>query len=537
MAVDFSNGIAVASGFSLQAKVPLDGRVVVNTLADLNELVKANATYEGLRVFCKEDQKFYFRTDVEPTGEDFTGCWKAELGDVATADNVVTLSGDQTVGGVKTFTTAPKIGAETATTKEYVDTQIPTVITSKVGTELQAHSDQLDKLSALSDVGFISREADGSMVGFGIEAGDASVTVTKDDTAKKVKVALPSVGTAGSYFKVTTDAQGRVTAGENPTTVDGFGITDAVKNTGDILTGKLTYQGVDLGTLGENDLVPKLYADSVALGYDVHVACETGSSTNIQGTYADGTVNPDYVGVGATLTLEASITAIGGVTLAVGQRVLLVGQTDKKQNGAYSVKSLAPVVLERVEDFDGHPTITYKGASFLIAEGDLKGTVWRLMNDGMIVFGTDDINFAQAFAPNSIKAGDGIAVSGTTVSVKQGSTVKVIGGNLEVSSGTGNTGKILTAGADGTTAQWKAIETSDLPQNVVLTDAEQTITNKTISAKTVAITDTTDATSASTGALTVAGGVGIAHDLHIGGNIVGATGSKLENFEIDAGEY
>lgn len=38
---------------------------------------------------------------------------------------------------------------------------------------------------------------------------------------------LSDVGTAGTYQSVTTDAQGRVTAGTNPTTLAGFGITDA----------------------------------------------------------------------------------------------------------------------------------------------------------------------------------------------------------------------------------------------------------------------------------------------------------------------
>lgn len=39
---------------------------------------------------------------------------------------------------------------------------------------------------------------------------------------------LKAVGTAGTYFKTTTDAYGRVTAGSNPTTLAGFGITDGV---------------------------------------------------------------------------------------------------------------------------------------------------------------------------------------------------------------------------------------------------------------------------------------------------------------------
>lgn len=40
-------------------------------------------------------------------------------------------------------------------------------------------------------------------------------------------ISMPNVGTAGTYKSVTTDAQGRVTAGTNPTTLAGYGITDA----------------------------------------------------------------------------------------------------------------------------------------------------------------------------------------------------------------------------------------------------------------------------------------------------------------------
>jgi hypothetical protein len=52
--------------------------------------------------------------------------------------------------------------------------------------------------------------------------GDVSSTVGT------VGLTLASVGTAGTYRSVTTDAKGRVTAGTNPTTLAGYGITDAL---------------------------------------------------------------------------------------------------------------------------------------------------------------------------------------------------------------------------------------------------------------------------------------------------------------------
>lgn len=61
-------------------------------------------------------------------------------------------------------------------------------------------------------------------------------------TAGSVSLSLPNVGTAGTYRSVTTDAKGRVTAGTNPTTLAGYGITDALDTSGTAQTksGNLT---------------------------------------------------------------------------------------------------------------------------------------------------------------------------------------------------------------------------------------------------------------------------------------------------------
>ncbi|HEY0004539.1 MAG TPA: hypothetical protein VGB17_06980 [Pyrinomonadaceae bacterium] len=55
-------------------------------------------------------------------------------------------------------------------------------------------------------------------------------------TAGTVATTLASVGTAGTYRSVTTDAKGRVTAGTNPTTFSGYGLSDTSANLRDTLT-------------------------------------------------------------------------------------------------------------------------------------------------------------------------------------------------------------------------------------------------------------------------------------------------------------
>lgn len=244
---------------------------------------------------------------------------------------------------------------------------------------------------------------------------------------------------------------------------------------GGTLTGLAKYNAsVSEESFDDQSLVTKHYVDAVAAGYAPHQACETGSSANVEGVYADGGT-PQYPGVGATFTLTANTgnaTVISGVTLTQGMRVLLVGQTDQKQNGAYEVTTVpgeatGQVVLTRADDFDGDPEISYNGATFLITHGDLQGTSWRLMNTGNITFGTDEINFVQISAPNEYSAGAGISIEANEVSVKQGATVKVIGGNLEVASGTSNQGKVLVAQGDGAAASWQTLDLSSAVQGTL----------------------------------------------------------------------
>ena len=71
----------------------------------------------------------------------------------------------------------------------------------------------------------------GSATVSGTNTGDQTITLTGDATGSgtgSFAVTLANSGvTAGTYKSVTVDAKGRVTAGTNPTTLSGYGITDA----------------------------------------------------------------------------------------------------------------------------------------------------------------------------------------------------------------------------------------------------------------------------------------------------------------------
>ena len=455
--------IKTGSGFLLK-NAPLDLKLTAATIAERNTYIALgnNVLYKGAVVYVEEDNTFYVFNGTDPTGEDYSACWDHLIPSDIEGGNFPTLDGDNTFTGNITFNQAPNIAGETVATTE----DVSEAITDATGITIQAYSAKLDDVATLNS-GLLAGTAD-AIVGRTLESTTLTVT-NGDGVAGNPTVELKAVGTAGTYTKVTTDAQGRVTAGENPTTLQGYGITDALPLSGGTMTGALKV----LAPVADDDAVNKKYADSVALGYTFHVSCATGSSTNIEGTYQDG--SGDSKGVGATFTLTAdtgNTTQIGGLTLRQDMRVMLVGQTDAKQNGCYKVTTFpaaatGQVVLTRADDFDGDPEISYNGATFLITHGDLQGTSWRLVNTGNITFGTDEINFVQISAPNEYSAGAGISIEANEVSVKQGATVKVIGGNLEVASGTSNQGKVLVAQGDGAAASWQTLDLSSAVQGTL----------------------------------------------------------------------
>lgn len=321
MAVDFTTGIPVASGFALQAQAPLDVRRVVETIEDRNGLIGQFATYEGMMVYVKEDATTYIRTDADPSGSDYSACWVQLLatgssgGDTSEA---VLTTGNQNIAGVKTFTQSPVVP-----------------------------------------------------------------TPTED-----------------------------------------------------------------------NQAVNKGYVDATAQGLAIKDPVRAASFTNLDATYAPGTA-----GVGATLTGTAALPAIDGVTLEVGDRVLVAGQTNAAENGIYVVTTAETAfVLTRAEDFDNSAGGEIKGGAFCFVQ---EGTAYAdcgfvCTTDGDITVGTTDIHFTQFSGAGQITAGAGLAKDGNTLSIAnnyagQASITTV--GTITAGTWNGDTIAIANGGTGATNAE------------------------------------------------------------------------------------
>lgn len=266
----------------------------------------------------------------------------------------VGLTGAQTVAGVKTFSSSPIL---------------PTPSTP-------------DNSTAAATTAFVKAQ--------GYITGNQSITVSGDASGSgttAITLTLANSGvTAGTYNNsatqtqsFTVDAKGRVTATgalttitpawssitSKPTTLSGFGITDAYT--------------------------------------------KTETDTLLQGLNPKGAVR---VATTANITLSGTQT-IDGVAVIAGDRVLVKDQTATSQNGIYVVAAGA---WSRAPDMNSWVEVP---SAYLFAQ---EGTVWAdvpfvCTSNAGGTLDTTAITFMQFNGAGSITAGTGIVKSGNTLSV------------------------------------------------------------------------------------------------------------------------
>ena len=130
------------------------------------------------------------------------------------------------------------------------------------------------------------------------------------------------------------------------------------------------------------------------------------------------------------ITLSAAQT-IDGVAVAAGDDVLVVGQTTASQNGVYTVA--AGAWTRRTDEDASNELIA--GASWLVTAGTANsGSTWRLATTGTITVGTTSISIVKADMGTVYSAGNGISISGTTVSsrLSAGGGLRFVGGQMEL---------------------------------------------------------------------------------------------------------
>ena len=244
----------------------------------------------------------------------------------------------------------------------------PTTVSGYGITDAQPLDDDLSAIAGLTGTtGFLKKTAANtwSLDTNTYLTGNQSISVTGDATGSgstSIALTLATTGvTAGTYRSVTVDTKGRVTAGTNPTTLSGYGITDAVPLSGGVtMTGTLTVpsaftvqaQGAEGGEIvlvkgsGQTNLAGNVVLDTLNNSFRVFenggtfrnfvfdittgVITSTGGGTflnsnnfnvyapTLSGTGATGTWPISVTGSASLNVLKAGDTMTGSLEISFG---------------------------------------------------------------------------------------------------------------------------------------------------------------------------------------------------------------------------
>jgi hypothetical protein len=184
-----------------------------------------------------------------------------------------------------------------------------------------------------------------------INAG-TGLTGGGDLTATRT-LSLETIGTAGTYRSVTTDAHGRVVSGTNPTTLAEYGITDAQPLDGDLTA---------IANLNTNGFIVRTSANNMATR---SLAAGTGLSlANADGVFGNPTLSLANTSVvagsygNATNFPTFTVDAQGRLT-AAGTQTVLPFASNVKANGEVQTTSSNDILLQDM-------TITPPEGTYLI---------------------------------------------------------------------------------------------------------------------------------------------------------------------------
>lgn len=152
------------------------------------------------------------------------------------------------------------------------------------------------------------------------------------------------------------------------------------------------FKVTDLGTpTADTDAATKAYVDAAAIGADWKPSVRVATAAAL----------PAYTRVGNVLTGNANgaLAAVDGVTLVVGNRLLVKNGAAGADNGIYVVTTVGdgsnPFVLTRATDADTSAEVT-SGVLVAVSEGTANAsTVWMLTTSDAITLNTTALTFTQ----------------------------------------------------------------------------------------------------------------------------------------------
>jgi hypothetical protein len=218
------------------------------------------------------------------------------------------------------------------------------------------------------------------------------------------------------------------------------------------------------------DAASKEYVDSVAQGLDVKAAARVTTVSE--------------------LTLTSPGATIDGITMVVGDRVLVKNQSNSPENGIYDWASPTTSMV-RSSDADSNEKVP-SGMFVFIQEGTINSNSgWVLTTSGAVVLGTTPLSFEQFSGIGSVVAGNGIIKSGNRLDIQPNGGVVILDDSIilspdnvtiELSDGTttavlqAKTGAVVSGSTD-------LVNSNDIFEFVV--NETNSLTNKTLEAPTL----------------------------------------------------
>jgi len=281
-----------------------------------------------------------------------------------------------------------------------------------------------------STVGEIATAATSGMTNFNL-AADSGTAEVVDDAETLTIAGGANVDTAVSATNtvtvtlngVTLDADTDVSANSWVLDEDNMASDDATKvptqqsvkayvdtvdvakvdKAGDTMSGNLAMGGNSVTGLGaptaDNDAVRKIYVDSAIAGLSWKNSVVAATTANFD-LSTGGTANVD------------------GVSIAAGDRILVLNQTAPAENGVYIAAAGA---WSRATDFDSAAEIN--GAAVYVEQGTTYHDAGFTVTSNVTTVGTDAITLVQFNGASGITAGVGLSKTGNTLDVNLGAGI------------------------------------------------------------------------------------------------------------------
>ena len=246
----------------------------------------------------------------------------------------------------------------------------------------------------------------------------ASVTLTNTDKGSSQNIFKTFEGDSGAFSAASNSASVTIAGGTGVSTSASAGTLTinndgvlSVTGTANQISASTVSGDVTLSlpssvifpgtvTLNANpeqalEAATKQYVDAVAEGLHIHASVEAATT--------------------ASVDLSDAPTAIDGVTLTNGMRVLVKNQSNTAQNGIYTYSASADALI-RAEDFN--TTAEIQGGDFVfVTSGSVYADTGWVQTEKVTTLGTDPISFTQFSGAGTYLAGNGLTLTGNIFSI------------------------------------------------------------------------------------------------------------------------